>query len=120
MELDTFILVDDHDFEMRLEIYEGILFDRIIVDYNTIIDILESGTSIGNILSYSFGSNNRVIKASQEIFDILNLATTNIMNYDLTYTKDSNKPKKIVDGKVFSIVKSSDGYVLEKDGEILI
>jgi len=105
---------------MKLERYKNVLFDRIIVDYSTIIEILKSGTPIGNVLSYSFGSNYRIMKKASEVNDIIEIARQNIKKYNLGYTKNPDKPKKIVDGKIFSIVDNGEGFILLKDGKKIV
>lgn len=119
-DLDTFILVENHEFDMILDMYEGVLFDRIIVDYVSIMEVLRSDSAIGKILSYSFGSANKVILDSKEIIDILSVANSNIKTYGITYKKSPNKPKKVVDNKRYTIERNEDGYSLMKDGVKII
>ena len=92
------------------------VFDRIIVDYETIMAILKSNTAIGKMLSYFFGYSNKVILESKKISDIICLSRRNIETYGITYKKSSSKPKKTVDNIRYTIEMKEEGYCLLKDG----
>jgi len=119
-DIDILFLVKNASFEMILENYKGKMFDKMIVDPNILNAILSDETPLSDILSLSFGSKQKIIIDSEYINNIILHAKENINKRSLVYLKDQNKPDKIVDGKIFTLVKNESGFKLVKDGKIVL
>ena len=119
-DIDTLFLVQNHEFDMKLEVFKEILFDRILVDYNILINILNSISIISDILSYSLGSSQKIIVNSDKILEIIKLSKRNILDKNLKYIKPKNKQPKIVDNISYKILNDVSNYHLIKSGNIII
>ena len=113
-DLDILFIIDNQSFEMKLEYFNNILFDRLIVDYNNLKNILLSEAKISNYLSHSIGSDHKIIIDSPEIQDIIDICKKNISIRNIFYNRSENKKEKKVDGKKYIIKKIDKEYYLYK------
>ena len=118
-DIDVLLLSTNNSFEMILENYQDTLFDRMIVDPKILENILLGKSLLSNILSLSFGLDQKVIINSNEIVKIITIAKRNIINRKLEYKRSENKPKKVIDGIPYLLKQVDDKYYLVKNGIIV-
>ncbi len=119
-DIDLLVLSSNHPFEMILEEYRNILFDRMIVDPELLKAILFSECELSNILSLSFGLCQKVIIKSKDIDEIVIISENNIKERELKYIKDKEKPLKIIDEIPYLVKKINEKYYLIKNKVIII
>jgi hypothetical protein len=119
-DIDILILKKEHPFEMLLESYQGLLFDRLFVDTKLLETILYEESELSNILSLSFGLAQSVYITSTDITNIIKISKENITKRQLTYTKAVNKPKKNIDGIPLYVMKVEEQYHLVKNDQVIV
>lgn len=115
-DLDILFLVEGHRFEMILERFEGLLFDRMVVDPGIILKVLGQKTFLSDVLSLSFGSARRILKGSADVAEIVKTSERNVTERQLVYVKNPRKPEKAVDGVPYLLSEAGGGLFLTKDG----
>lgn len=118
-DIDTLFLVKNSPFEMILEEYKNILFDKLVVDPELLLDILLNESPLSNILSLSLGSKQKIVIDSKHIASIIEQAKNNIQNRSLIYIK-KNKTKKVVDGNSYTVKKIDSIYRLVRNNQMVI
>lgn len=113
-DIDILFLADDREFDMRLIMYKDTLFDCMIVNQKILMELLNQESSLSNILSLSFGLNQKVIIDTIQIQKLVVKATENIQERALSYQKNENKPIKIVDGIPYTLQVEDGIYYLYK------
>jgi hypothetical protein len=117
-DIDILFLNSELEFQMETIGIDGIIFDRIIVTPDLLVQILNQKTNLSNILSLSFGLETLVIEDSRMLRNLLNLSKKNISQRKLTYQRSESKIPHI-SNEIFDIIKIDGEFKLKRNGTIV-
>ena len=119
-DIDILFLSKDMPFRMELQLFENVIFDKLVADPDMLIDVLSNLSEVSKILSHSFGSEHRIIEHSDALVRLLELASENIKAGDFRVEKTIIKQPKTVDGSIYTMQKVNGIYRLLKNDEVFL